>query len=249
MVLPFSTLYFSHVLSALLGVRGVRAVLARARRARSDSALARARRPARGPRDVVCEYPLAIAARWSACTRSRAAAAASSRRALAYGGGAASASRRCSPTSGGRSGRRCTSSYADAVAETGVSGHDVLGLNDGGFFGITLPRLGDGARAAVRGRGLLTLAPVLVMAIVGLVADAPLGPARRGAHDHRGRARLPRLQRRLLAAVRRRLAGPALPDPDPPVPRRSASARRGGAGPRRRSRWPRSRRRRWSPRR
>ena len=61
-------------------------------------------------------------------------------------------------------------SYVGAVAKTGRSGHDVLGLNDAGVFGITLPRFGDALSLLFSGRGLLTLAPVLVMAIAGVVA-------------------------------------------------------------------------------
>jgi hypothetical protein len=60
--------------------------------------------------------------------------------------------------------------YANAVAWTGKTGHDILGLNDGGFFGITAPRLVDGLSLLVGGRGLLTLTPVLVMAAAGVVA-------------------------------------------------------------------------------
>ena len=45
----------------------------------------------------------------------------------------------------------------------------MLGLNDDGVFGITLPRVGDALLLLFSGRGLLTLAPVLVMAIVGVV--------------------------------------------------------------------------------
>jgi hypothetical protein len=46
----------------------------------------------------------------------------------------------------------------------------VLGLNDAGVFGITAPRFGDGLALLFGGRGLLTLAPVLVMAVAGVVA-------------------------------------------------------------------------------
>src|SRR5204863_1835781 len=60
-------------------------------------------------------------------------------------------------------------SYVGAVAQTGHSGHDVLGLNDAGVFGITMPRPGDALSLLFSGRGLLTLAPVLVMAIAGVV--------------------------------------------------------------------------------
>ena len=60
-------------------------------------------------------------------------------------------------------------SYVGAVAETGRSGHDVLGLNDPGVFGITMPRPGDALSLLFSGRGLLTLTPVLVMAIAGVI--------------------------------------------------------------------------------
>ncbi len=59
-------------------------------------------------------------------------------------------------------------SYAHAVILPGVSGHDVVGANDQGFFGLTSPS----ARAAVEllwsGKGLLVLSPVVVAAVVGL---------------------------------------------------------------------------------
>ena len=113
-------------------------------------------------------------------------------------------------------------SYADAVSQPGLTGHDTLGLNSGGLFGITAPRLHDGLSLLVGGRGLLTLTPVLVVAIAGVVAMHREG--------HRAEAwtiaaialAYLRLRRRLLAAVRRRLARPALPGPDHPVPRRRA---------------------------
>ena len=59
--------------------------------------------------------------------------------------------------------------YSDAVAVQGVNGHAVLGLNDSGFFGITAPRPGAALDLLVAGRGLLTLTPVLAMAVVGVV--------------------------------------------------------------------------------
>jgi hypothetical protein len=57
--------------------------------------------------------------------------------------------------------------YGDAVARIGVSGHDEIGLNDDGFFGITLPRLDGFGEVLIGGRGLLVLTPVLAMAVVG----------------------------------------------------------------------------------
>ncbi len=59
--------------------------------------------------------------------------------------------------------------YGDAIAKIGLSGHDVIGLNDDGFFGITLPRLEAAISLLVGGRGLLVLTPVVVMAAVGIV--------------------------------------------------------------------------------
>jgi hypothetical protein len=58
--------------------------------------------------------------------------------------------------------------YGDAVAITGYSGHDKIGLNDDGFFGITLPRFDAAVDLLVGGRGLLVLTPVLAMGVVGI---------------------------------------------------------------------------------
>jgi hypothetical protein len=59
--------------------------------------------------------------------------------------------------------------YGDAVAFPGVTGHDVLGLNSHGFFGITAPRLDSAVDLLIAGRGLLVLTPIVVMAVIGLV--------------------------------------------------------------------------------
>ncbi len=66
--------------------------------------------------------------------------------------------------------------YGAAVAVPGVSGHDVLGLNSDGFFGITLPRLDAAVDLLVANRGLLVLTPVVVAALAGVVI------MRRGRH-------------------------------------------------------------------
>jgi hypothetical protein len=58
--------------------------------------------------------------------------------------------------------------YGDAVARIGFSGHDEIGLNDDGFFGITLPRMDGFGEVLIGGRGLLVLTPVLLMAVVGV---------------------------------------------------------------------------------
>jgi hypothetical protein len=60
-----------------------------------------------------------------------------------------------------------TMAYGDAVARIGTSGHDEIGLNDDGFFGITVPRLDGFGEVLIGGRGLLVLTPILAMAVFG----------------------------------------------------------------------------------
>jgi hypothetical protein len=58
--------------------------------------------------------------------------------------------------------------YSDAVTFPGRSGHDVLGLNSDGFFGITVPRFDSATDLLFAGRGLIVLTPIVVMAVVGV---------------------------------------------------------------------------------
>jgi hypothetical protein len=58
--------------------------------------------------------------------------------------------------------------YGDAVTFPGRSGHDVLGLNSQGFFGITAPRLDSATDLLFAGRGLIVLTPIVVLAVVGV---------------------------------------------------------------------------------
>jgi len=59
--------------------------------------------------------------------------------------------------------------YSSAVAVQGYSGHAVLGLNDPGFFGIGLPRPGAALDLLLGSRGILTLTPILAVAVAGAV--------------------------------------------------------------------------------
>ncbi|MFL5908253.1 MAG: hypothetical protein ACJ75Z_11750, partial [Solirubrobacterales bacterium] len=59
--------------------------------------------------------------------------------------------------------------YGYAVSFPGASGHDKLGLNSHGFFGITAPRFDSAIELLLAGRGLLVLTPIVVMSIVGVV--------------------------------------------------------------------------------
>jgi hypothetical protein len=60
--------------------------------------------------------------------------------------------------------------YGYAVDFPGASGHDVLGLNSAGFFGITAPRFDSAVDLLVSGRGLLVLTPIVLMGLIGVFA-------------------------------------------------------------------------------
>lgn len=179
LVLPFSTLYFSHMLSALLGFAAFWLVWReRTRDAPRPWMLALA--GLLGGLAVVCEYPLAITAGIVGLYALMARRPGMARRALAYGGGLAAGVAPLLAYQWWAFGSPLHTSYANAVKRTGRSGHDVLGLNDGGFFGITVPRPEVALELLFSGRGLLTLAPVLVAAIAGVIVLA---------REHRGRHR------------------------------------------------------------
>ena len=59
--------------------------------------------------------------------------------------------------------------YGSAVDTPGFSGHETLGLNDDGFFGITAPKAASAVDLLVANRGLLTLTPVIAAAVAGIV--------------------------------------------------------------------------------
>jgi hypothetical protein len=168
MILPFSTLYFSHVLSALLAF----AAFALVWREREGPASRQRRLALAGllaGLAVVCEYPLAIAAIVVGIYAISRRGGGWLRRGVAYGAGAIAGVAPLLAYQWWAFGSPLHTSYVGAVAKTGVSGHAALGLNDAGVFGITAPRLVDGLSLLFGGRGLLTLAPVLVMAIAGVV--------------------------------------------------------------------------------
>jgi hypothetical protein len=60
--------------------------------------------------------------------------------------------------------------YDDVVAVAGESGHDVVGSNGEGFLGVTTPRFSDVVRLLIDDdRGLLILSPLVAAGVVGLV--------------------------------------------------------------------------------
>jgi hypothetical protein len=91
------------------------------------------------------------------------------RRAVAYGAGAVCGALPMLAFNLWAFGNPLELAYGSAVDYPGISGHDELGLNTHGFFGITAPRLDSAGELLFASRGLLTLTPIIVMAVVGVV--------------------------------------------------------------------------------
>ena len=219
LILPFSTLFFSHVLSATLAFAAF-AVFWR-ERAGPERLLLVAAGGALAGFAIVTEYPLGLAAVVLGVYAMRR----SLRRGAAYAAGLAAGVAPLVIYNVWAFGSPTHSSYKGAVAIQGDTGHDVVGLNDGGFFGIDLPDPQIAIDLLVANKGLLTLAPVLGLALVGVVLLHRRG-LRAEAYVIGGDVPVvPHLQLGLLAAVRRRLARAAVPHPGAAVPGRSAGTR------------------------
>jgi hypothetical protein len=162
---PFGTLWFGHVPAALFGFAAF-AVLLRARLGSLDrrydvaaGALASAA--------VLFEYPLALVALVLVVY---AAFARGVRGAFAYLCGAAIPAAALLAYNAWAFGSVSHFSYQDAVKVTGQTGHDVIGANAEGFFGITWPSPHALAELLISPRGLLTLTPVLAFGALGALA-------------------------------------------------------------------------------
>ncbi len=59
--------------------------------------------------------------------------------------------------------------YDDVVAVAGRSGHDVVGPNGKGILGVTIPSFSNAVRLLVDDRGLLVLSPLVLAGVLGLV--------------------------------------------------------------------------------
>ena len=165
MVLPFSTLYFSHVLAALLGFAAF-ALLWRERDGDGSLALVALAGLLAGLA-FASEYPLALtAAVLGVYAMSRGSRV---RRGIAYAGGAIAGAVPLFAYNLWAFGSITHLSYANAVKAQGASGHAVLGSNAGGFFGVGVPDPKVTLDLLFSGKGLFTLAPVLVMGVVGTV--------------------------------------------------------------------------------
>lgn len=172
LALPFGTLWFGHVPAAAFGFAAFAVLLAardagRGRRADLAAGLL-------AGAAVLYEYPAALVAAgllvYAGATRGRRAAA-------AFAAGGALPAVALLAYNRWAFGSFTHFSYEDAVIERGASGHDVIGANDAGFFGITWPRADALAELLVSTRGLLTLTPVVALGLVGLVALRRRAPA------------------------------------------------------------------------
>jgi hypothetical protein len=90
------------------------------------------------------------------------------RRAAAYAAGAVAGALPTLAFNAWAFGNPLKLAYSDAVAFPGRSGHDVLGLNSDGFFGITVPRFDSAFDLLFAGRGLVVMTPIIVMSVVGV---------------------------------------------------------------------------------
>ncbi|MBJ7343239.1 MAG: hypothetical protein JHC46_06605, partial [Solirubrobacteraceae bacterium] len=65
-------------------------------------------------------------------------------------------------------GSPATNSYSNAVDVQGFSGHDTLGLNSGGFFGIGVPDPQAALELLLAPRGIITITPVVIAGLYGV---------------------------------------------------------------------------------
>jgi len=171
LLLPFATLLFVHVLSAAL-LFGAFCVLLKEHDGRPDVRVAAIGGALTGVA-VVVEVPAALGALvLGGYVLARAPRLS---RTLAYAGGALVGMLPLAVFDAWAFGSPFETSYSNAVIEPGVSGHDVLGANDPGFFGVELPTFRDATELLFSAKGLFALSPVLVAGCAGLVLLARAG--------------------------------------------------------------------------
>jgi hypothetical protein len=164
-VMTFASEYFAHVASAALGF-GAFALLMREREGPRRLGLVAVAGLLAGL--AVCfEYPLGLLGLilfgYALVRRDRV------RRGLAFAGAAVAGAMPALLYNLWSLGSPFRFAYSYAVAVPGRTGHDVLGLNSSGFFGIGVPTPGGAVDVLLSSRGVLTLTPVLVMGVVGAV--------------------------------------------------------------------------------
>lgn len=173
MVLPFATQLLGHLLAALC-LFGAFAVLIRERGGPQRLGLVALAGLLAGLA-VFVEYPLAFGGAvvgLYAMLRTEAISAGAAsvlKRALAYGGGAILGALPVGLYNLWAFGSPTKMSYSGAVAVQGRSGHDRIGLNDSGFFGIGLPKPSNLVELLFAPRGLVAATPIVVACLVGVI--------------------------------------------------------------------------------
>jgi hypothetical protein len=166
LVAIFSTIFFDHELSAFLGFAAF-ALLFRERSAGQNRRLLLAAGLTAGLATTV-EFPLVLVAGLLGLY-ALARPGDRLRRLIAYGGGLVVGVLPLFAYNLWEGGTLRSISYAYAVRYPGASGHDVMGANASGFFGVGVPSLGALAKLLVSPKGLFVLTPVWAIALTGLV--------------------------------------------------------------------------------
>jgi hypothetical protein len=171
LLLPFSTLLFDHMLSALLSFAAF-VVLWREREHPERLVLVGLGGLLAGLA-IVSEYPtglVAVILGAYALSQTR-----TLRRAGAYAGGVLVGVLPLLAFDRWAFGSPFHLSYVHAVSVTGNSGHDHIDANSKGFFGVSVPSPRVALELLFQHRGLLAISPVLALAVLGLVVMARRG--------------------------------------------------------------------------
>ena len=174
MLLPFATLFFNHALAAALGFAAfcmllyAKDRLARVALAGLIAGLA-----------ITAEYPLGLVALAVGVY-----ALASSdwlRRGAAYAAGVLVGVLPLLAYNWWAFGSPLHNSYEYAILQPGVSGHDVIGANDQGLFGVGGPQRGVALQLLFSRIGLITVTPIVLAGAAGLVLVWKKGRRREAA--------------------------------------------------------------------
>jgi hypothetical protein len=167
LLLPFATLFFGHVLSAALGFAAFALLwLERERGAGVRSRVVVGSGLLAGLA-IVAHYSLGIVALivglYGLATRPHV------RTGVLYAGGALAGIAPLLLYNWWSFGSPTHLSYRSAVLVGGASGHDVLGANASGFFGVGAPSLATASDLLFGHVGLLTLGPIVAAGAVGTI--------------------------------------------------------------------------------
>ena len=162
LLFPFATLYFDHALAAALGFAAFFTLLYAGNRlalvALSGLIAGLA---------ITSEYPLTLVA--AALGVYALTAPDRLRRGAAYAAGVVAGVLPLLVYNWWAFGSPFHVSYENAILYPGVSGHDVLGANDEGLFGVGVPERGVAMQLLFSRIGLITVTPVVLAGAAGLV--------------------------------------------------------------------------------